>query len=174
MSLNLKLVSHSKSQSQSNLNEQTKPSSLYNLYRSSIIQSKKKTRNLKKNKCLDLQTENNNFLSVGNRIFDNRLNRNKITIKLQNSQFCPLEVNCPYYRMCVMFEVEINKLMETNEHLTQMCQIYLNGINQKERLYKNMMNESEKIINKLTKEKKKFTEKKVCNTFMQFIYYYIS
>ena len=167
MSLNLKLVSHSKSQSQSNLNEPTKPSSLYNLYRSSIIQSKKKTRNLKKNKCLDLQTESNNFLSVGNRIFDNRLNRNKISIKLQNSQFCPLEVNCPYYRMCVMFEVEINKLMETNDHLTQMCQIYLNGINQKEKLYKNMMNESEKIINKLTKEKKKFTEKKVCNTFSE-------
>ena len=145
---------HSKSSSQNNLNEQylspkNVHSSLFNHYKTHVIDNKKNGSKKSKSNSNTFQTEN--FLSMSNRIFSNKENRKKITIKLENSQFCPLQIQCPYYRMCVMFEVEINKLMQQNDHLSQMCKIYSNNMYQKERLYKNMMFANEKIIKKLHK-----------------------
>ena len=161
---------HSKSSSQNNLNEQylspkNVHSSLFNHYKTHVIDNKKNESKKSKSNSNTFQTEN--FLSMSNRIFSNKENRKKITIKLENSQFCPLQIQCPYYRMCVMFEVEINKLMQQNDHLSQMCKIYSNNMYQKERLYKNMMFANEKIIKKLHKVNKEFSRKRFETCFSE-------
>ena len=162
MSVSFFSPKHSKSSSQNNINEnylsQNIHTSLFNHYKSHIIDTKKNKSIKSKNNSNTFQTEN--FLSMSNRIFSNKENRKKITIKLENSQFCPLQIQCPYYRMCVMFEVEINKLMEQNDHLSQMCKIYSNNMYHKERLYKNMMFANQKIIKNLNKENKEIFRKR--------------
>ena len=160
--MSIKIISpiHSRSSSQNILNEhyfspKNNKNSQFNQYKAHIINNKNKK---SKNNSNSSQTEN--FLSMSNRIFSNRENRKKIILKLENSQFCPLQFQCPYYRMCVMFEVEINKLMEQIDHLEQMCKIYSNNMYQKEKLYKNMMFANEKIIKNLNKENKQNFRKK--------------
>ncbi len=170
MSVSFFLPYHSKSSSQNNLNEQylspkNVHSSLFNHYKTHVIDNKKNGSKKSKSNSNTFQTEN--FLSMSNRIFSNKENRKKITIKLENSQFCPLQIQCPYYRMCVMFEVEINKLMQQNDHLSQMCKIYSNNMYQKERLYKNMMFANEKIIKKLHKVNKEFSRKRFETCFSE-------
>ena len=168
--MSIKIISpiHSRSSSQNILNEhyfspKNNKNSQFNQYKAHIINNKNKK---SKNNSNSSQTEN--FLSMSNRIFSNRENRKKIILKLENSQFCPLQFQCPYYRMCVMFEVEINKLMEQIDHLEQMCKIYSNNMYQKERLYKNMMFANEKIIKNLNKENKQNFRKKIESYFTEF------